>query len=104
MPMPAICPKRCFAVRGSNRSRRHQPEPRRQQRAGAGDVEVDGDGRREPAPSDRSSHSTRNSTPLAANVAGTSVAGDRRRAARVLSATSRMEKTDVAMSIVGSAV
>jgi hypothetical protein len=52
----------------------------------------------------RSSHSSTKSTPLAANIAGTSAAGDRRRVARELSATRRIEQTDVATSIVGSAV
>ena len=53
---------------------------------------------------DRMNHSTRNRNPLATKDAGTSTAGEILRVARVWAATSRIETTEVAMSIAGRAV
>src|SRR5579862_4210347 len=52
---------------------------------------------------DRMNHSPTNRRPLKKNDTGTSTKGEIRRATRVCAATSRMEHTDVAISIVGSA-
>ena len=103
VPAPAICPNLFFAERGSKRSlaisqnpdasNGPAPETCRYRMTAV----ADGD-------SDLASHSPRNSTPLATNEAGTSLDGAILPASRACTATRRIDDTDVAMSIVGSAV
>jgi hypothetical protein len=103
VPAPAIWPKRRFAVCGSKRSLAISQKP---------------EAIRGPAPEiwrytitavtagavDLNSHSHRNSTPLTTNEAGTKVAAGIVFDHRPLSATSRIEHTEVAISMAGSAV
>ena len=98
VPAPAICPNRRFAVRGSKRSVTISQNPD----ASSGPDPEMCKYTSTAVATDRISHSPTNSRPLTTKQAGTSSSGERRRVRRVWAATSKIEHTDVAISIIGN--
>ena len=103
VPIPATCPKRCFAVCGSNRSVAisQNPDPSIGPRP---DTWRYTSGAATRGETSARAHSATSSTALTMNMAGTNRSGVTCRSVFELKPTSATEKTEVSMTIRGSEV